>query len=135
MALFRCRLCGELKESGSMPPRHKICKSCRHRLDDLYGRVHEYMRDNEDEKFDIYELGEAMDISTADIQALVDLGYIERDLQTYGQGRTTDRERLAAEFNEELKKIKQTPTSYGGTIYSRDKSDDRHYLFDKQKKK
>ena len=137
MELVRCRLCGNVYRSLSEAD-HRVCTPCRHRLEDLYGRVHEYLRDNEDEYFDIYKLAEAMDISTADIQALVDLGYLERDLQTYGRGRTTEREKLLNEFNNELSKMKKTPASYGGTIYARDKGkkyDTRHYVYDTQKNK
>ena len=134
MELLRCRLCGNVYRSLSEAD-HRVCKPCRHRLEDIYGRVHEYLRDNEDEDFDIYKLGEAMDISTADIQALVDLGYLERDLKTYGNKGTTNREKLAAEFNNELSKMKkETTTTYGGTIYAREKeSDSRHYVYDTQK--
>ena len=135
MELKKCRLCGSVYRAEDYDS-YRICRSCKHRLDDIYGRVHEYLRDNEDKNFDIYELGEAMDISTADIQALVDLGYLERDLKTYGARGMTDREKLAAEFGSELTKMKKAPVSYGATIYSRDKNHSEHkYLYDKQKKK
>ena len=108
MALIRCRLCGTLFNSE----RRKYCVNCMKKLDALYGRVHEYMRDNNDEDFDIYTLADAMDITTQEVQALVELGYIERDLQTYGKKKKSD----------------------GGVVYSRDKDDDeRQYVFDVQK--
>ncbi len=135
MGLVKCRLCGMLYESGGRSQR--ICRNCLQRLEELYGRVHEYMRDNEDEEFDIYTLADAMEISTADVQALVDLGYIERDLQTYGKNKKGTREELAEKFNGELAKMKRTPTTYGGVIYARDKekkkNDERQYVFDSQK--
>ena len=134
MGLVRCRLCGLLYEAGGRNQR--ICRNCLQRLEELYGRVHEYMRDNEDEDFDIYTLADALDISTADVQALVDLGYIERDLQTYGKNKKGTREELAEKINGELEKMKRPPTTYGGVIYSRDKDkkgDERRYVFDSQK--
>ena len=138
MELTRCRLCGNVYRANDSDT-YRICRPCKHRLDDIYGRVHEYMRDNEDENFDIYKLGEAMDINTADIQALVDLGYLERDLKTYGSSRTTDREKLAAQFNNELAKMKKAPISYGGDRYARgNKAKDdgvRRYLYDYEKQK
>ena len=94
------------------------------------------MRDNEDEDFDIYNLADAMDISTADVQALVDLGYIERDLQTYSKNKRGSREALAAKLNNELEKMKRTLTTYGGVVYARDKekkSEARQYVYDSQK--
>ena len=136
MELKRCRLCGNVYRANDSDT-FRICRNCKHRLDDIYGRVHEYLRDNEDEDFDIYKLGEAMDIDAADIQALVDLGYLERDLKTYGGRGTTDREKLAAEFNDQLAKMKKAPVSYGGERYARSnkpKDDgERHYVFDTQK--
>ncbi|MBQ6775940.1 MAG: hypothetical protein IJP53_05720 [Synergistaceae bacterium] len=134
MGLVKCRLCGMLYESGQQTQR--ICRRCISRLDELYGRVHEYMRDNEDEDFDIYNLADAMDISTADVQALVDLGYIERDLQTYSKNKRGSREALAAKLNNELEKMKRTLTTYGGVVYARDKekkSEARQYVYDSQK--
>ena len=135
MGLVKCRLCGTLYES--IPQRHRICHACRKRLDELYGQVHEYMRDNQDEDFDIYKLADDMGINTADVQALVDLGYIERDLQTYSRSRKGSREKLAEEITGELEKMKRGITTYGGRIYSRDKdkkkNDERQYLYDSQK--
>ena len=131
MALIKCRLCGMLFNSE----RRKYCPNCVRKLDALYGRVHEYMRDNEDEDFDIYTLAEAMEITTQEVQALVELGYIERDLQTYGKKKKSDRQKLAEEFSGELEKMKKEGiTTYGGIVYSRDNDEDeRQYVFDSQK--
>ena len=137
MALVKCRLCGMLYDAPNIP-KHKICPNCIRRLDELYGHVHEYMRDNEDENFDIYKLAEAMDLDTADVQALVDLGYIERDLQTYSRKRRGPRGELADKINGELDKMRRNKvTTYGGVIYSRNdkiKTDsNRQYVYDAQK--
>ena len=133
MALVKCRLCGMLYDT-IIEPRHKICANCIQRLDELYGRVHEYMRDNDDENFDIYKLSDTMDIDTADVQALVDLGYIERDLQTYSKTRKGPRGELAEKFNDELEKMRQNKvTTYGGVIYSRGKNKENKYVYDSQK--
>ena len=131
MALIRCRLCGTLFNSE----KRKYCVNCMKKLDALYGRVHEYMRDNNDEDFDIYTLADAMDITTQEVQALVELGYIERDLQTYGKKKKSDRQKLAEQLNNELEKMRHEGiTTYGGVVYSRDKDDDeRQYVFDVQK--
>ena len=118
MELKKCRLCGNVYRANDSDS-YRICRPCRHSLEDIYGRVHEYMRDNEDEDFDIYKLGEAMNIDTAYIQALVDLGYLERDLKTYGNRQETDREKLAAAFSNEITKIKKAPITYGGIKYAR----------------
>ena len=122
MPLMKCRLCGKIFTEGG---RDNVCPLCLRRLGDLYGEVHEYLRDNEDEKFDVHKLAEAMDVSTVDIQALVDLGYIERDLGLYGT-RKTDRSKLAEAFSAELDKMnKNKLITYGGDIYARDTEYDR----------
>ena len=116
MPLTKCRLCGMLFTNGG---RNNICPLCIRRLDELYGSVHEYMRDHEDETFDIYTLSEAMDANIADIQALVDLGYIERDLGLYGK-RETQRSKLANSLSREIDKMNRNKlTTYGGEIYAR----------------
>ena len=122
MALMQCRLCGKIYTEGG---RKNVCPRCLRRLGDLYGTVHEYMRDHEEEKFDIYKLSEGVGADLADIQALVDLGYIERDLGLYGT-RETERSRLAKALSGEIDKMTKTKlTTYGGEIYSRghDKDD------------
>ena len=122
MPLTKCRLCGKIFTDGG---RDNVCPLCLRRLGDLYGEVHEYMRDNEDEDFDVYKLAEALNVSTADIQALVDLGYIERDLALYGKNET-DRSKLAEAFSAEIDKMNRNKlTTYGGDIYARDTEYDR----------
>ena len=116
MAFIKCRLCGKLFTSGG---RNNICPLCLKRIEELYGYVHEYMRDHKDEEFDVYKLSEETGIDLADIQALVDLGYIERDLGLYGT-RETERSRLAKAINGEIDKMNRNKlTTYGGEIYAR----------------
>ena len=123
MPLKKCRLCEKIFTEGG---RDNVCPLCLRRLEELYAEVHEYMRDNEDEDFDVYKLAEAMEVSTVDIQALVDLGYIERDLGLYGT-RETERSKLAQAFSREIDKMSRRKlTTYGGDIYSRDSGYDTH---------
>ena len=117
MPLMECRLCGKIYTQGG---RQGVCPECLKRLGDLYSLVHEYMRDHEEEKFDVSTLADDMGVSAVDIQALVDLGYIERDMQLYGT-RETARKKLADAFGQELDKMeKKKLMTYGGEIYSRD---------------
>ena len=96
-----------------------MCPKCLRRLGDLYAVVHEYLRDNEDEDFDVYHLADAMDVSPVDIQALIDLGYLERDLGLYGKHETA-RSRLAHAFTNEIDKMRRNKlTTYGGQVYAR----------------
>ena len=136
MGIVKCRLCGTLFNHPN-PTGNRICRNCMRRLEELYDHVHEYMRDNDEEDFDMYTLADSMGISTADVQALVDLGYIERDLQTYRKNKEGSRQQLAEKLNNELDKMrKENITTYGGIVYSREKRNDddntRQYVFDSQ---
>ena len=123
MPLIECKLCGRVFTHGG---RRGVCPRCIRRLEELYGRVHEYMRDNEDEEFDVHKLAEEMEENPADIQALVDLGYIERDISLYSTNETR-RKKLAQAFKDELDRMqREKVTFYGGDIYARsyDRDDD-----------
>lgn len=137
MPLNECKLCRKIYNGFEG---QKICPACVRRLEEIYGRVHEYMRDNADKDFDIDTLADEMEISPVDVQALVDLGYIERDLQTYSRDKKGSRQKLAEAINGEVEKLKRNITTYGGVIYSRDtqhsrKNDDHQYVFDGQRKR
>ncbi len=137
MALTECRLCRRLYNGFEG---QRICGECMRRLESIYGHVHEYMRDNKDKDFDLETLADEMGISPVDIQALVDLGYIERDLQTYGREKKGTRQKLAEAISGEVEKLKRNNiTTYGGVIYAREgyqkKDDNRQYVFDGQKRK
>ena len=133
--LTECKLCRRIYNGLEG---QRICGDCIRRLESIYGRVHEYMRDNQDKNFDLDMLADEMEISPVDIQALVDLGYIERDMQTYSRDKTGTRQKLAEALNVEVEKLKRNNiTTYGGMIYARDsqhkKDDDRQYVYDSQK--
>ena len=133
MALIECKLCRRIYNGFEG---QRICGNCIRRLEEIYGHVHEYMRDNQDKNFDLETLADEMDISPVDIQALVDLGYIERDLQTYSRDKKGSRQKLAEAINAEAEKLRRNITTYGGVLYERDarnkKSDNRQYVFDSQ---
>ena len=102
----------------------------------LQGHMDMVCEKNADKDFDIDTLADEMDISPVDVQALVDLGYIERDLQTYSRDKKGSRQKLAEAINGEVEKLKRNITTYGGVIYSRDKKNDDHqYVFDGQRKR
>ncbi|MBQ9388625.1 MAG: hypothetical protein IJR27_02095 [Synergistaceae bacterium] len=138
MALTECKLCRRIYNGFEG---QRICGQCIRRLENIYGHVHEYMRDNQNRDFDLDTLADEMDISPVDIQALVDLGYIERDLQTYSRDKKGTRQKLAEAINGEVEKLKRNITTYGGILYSRDnsmtkkKNEGHQYVFDVQRKK
>jgi hypothetical protein len=62
------------------------------------------MRDNPKSAFNIESLSEELDTDVRMIQALVDMGYLDRDAQRID---TASREKLAKEFGESLKQMKE----------------------------
>ena len=135
MAIRECKLCRRIYNGFEG---QRVCGECI-RLEEIYGHVHEYMRDNQDRDFDLETLADEMEISPVDIQALVDLGYIERDLQTYSRDKKGSRQKLAEAIHAEAEKLRRNITTYGGVVYARDtqhkKDDDRQYVFDGQKRR
>ena len=118
MGLAGCRRCGKLFNSIN---NGKYCGECIRKLEELYGSVHEFMRDHGDDIFDVESLAEAMEINPVDVQALVELGYIERDMQTYSREKKGSRQKIAEAIDGELAKMRRNGiTTYGGIIYARD---------------
>ena len=117
MDLSECRLCGRVIAAGE----NKVCPDCRIKLGELYGSVHEYMRDHKDEDFDIEKLSEEMNVDPIYIKTLVDLGYIEAVIKKKGMN-TEQRQKLATALTNELDKFhlnRPKVTTYGGEIYAR----------------
>ncbi|MBQ3457220.1 MAG: hypothetical protein IJG36_12345, partial [Synergistaceae bacterium] len=70
-----------------------------------YGRIHNYIRDRK--KIDVYDiarLAEETGTTPAEMEIILELGWLERDIQTYA-GTISERQKLAEEFSRELKKM------------------------------
>ena len=124
MPLISCRLCGKLFSSSG----GRTCTACHSRLDDLYPRVREYLRDNPKVAFNVETVSEAMEVDIRDIQGLVDLGYLDRDIGAQPSPEEVRRQKLAQEFEDSLKQMKASAqrdssktASYGQQRYG-DKS-------------
>lgn len=133
MDITGCRLCGRIVSAEG----NKICRNCMHRLEDVYSRVHNYMRDNSDEKFDIERLSEDLDVNPADIQMLIELGYIDREI---AENSRTERARrkLAGMLSgyssgdEDENTKRRKIMTYGGEKYARGSDVNRQYVYDAQ---
>ena len=124
MPLLSCKLCEKIFTS----PGGRTCPACHARLEELYPRVREYLRDNAKIGFDMETLAGALDVDIRDIQGLVDLGYLDRSA-VGGQidPDAQKRQKLAQEFEASLKQMKDTSarssaaksasTSYGQQRY------------------
>ena len=128
MDITGCKLCGRIV-NNEWP---RICRNCLHRLDEEYSDIHNYMRDNPDETFDIERLSEDLDINPADIQMLIELGYIDREIQMKSKTKSEKR-KLAGVLANELEDMKKKKvTSYGGAKYARGSDSSRQYVYDVQ---
>ena len=121
MPLLPCKLCGKLFSSSG----GRTCTACHSRLDELYPRVREHLRDNPKVAFNVETVAEAMEVDIRDIQGLIDMGYLDRDIGTQTGSEVTRRQQLAKEFEDSLKQMqgisgragKGAAVSYGQQRY------------------
>lgn len=123
MPLLSCRLCAKIFTSAG----GRTCPACLKRLDELYPKVREFLRDHPKLGFNAEALAEELEIDLRDLQALVDMGYLDRDIDKNAKPKDTEREKLAKEFENSLKQMqdssvqrdsaKQVSASYGQQRY------------------
>ena len=126
MLLKSCKLCGKVFNYEGGPI--KVCFDCFRRIEDVYARSHEYLRDNNEEKFDFVKLSDAIGADPRDVQELVEMGWLDRDLELYkkkkGKYSLGSEESIYSSSNflnvsGEHEKKRHKQTSYGGEIYQR----------------
>ena len=120
MALAQCKSCGKVFDTEAY---HKeLCFDCYQRIEKLYNKLHEFIKNDTGGNFEIDYLADAAGVSQADIRELIKLGYIERDIQTYGKG-LSQRQILALKFTEAIERLnrhtEKAAATYGGKIYKR----------------
>jgi hypothetical protein len=76
------------------------------RIDALYPKAREYLRDHPKDALDVEGLSEEMDVDIRDIQALVDMGYLDRDFNRTSDKRALNRQRLVKELETSLRQMK-----------------------------
>ncbi len=123
MALLSCKLCGKIFTSAG----GRTCPACLERLDTLYPKVRSFLRDNPKLEFNVETLAEALNVEIRDVQALVSMGYLDRDLGGKTSGGEAEKQKLAREFENSLKQMKDSamqpdaekrrPASYGQQRY------------------
>ncbi len=121
MALRECKVCKTLYDDETYIGTTEICRNCRMMLEGTYSRIHNYLRDHEpQERIHPDILARETGTTPAEMEIILELGWLERDIQTYS-GTISDRQALAREFAEELKKMteREKSKSYGGKIYKR----------------
>ncbi|MCL2010945.1 MAG: hypothetical protein FWG71_10450 [Synergistaceae bacterium] len=131
MPLLSCRLCGKIFTSSG----GRTCSACHARLDKLYPRVREYLRDNPSVGFNVEMVSEALEVDIRDVQGLVDLGYLSRDIGRQTDVDTLRRQKLAQEFESSLKQMRDTSDQRGDVGKSSAASYGQQRYGDKGKKK
>jgi len=101
--------------------------------------VREYLRDNSKVDFNVETIAEEMEVDIRDIQSLVDQGYLDRDLAKQTSSDVTRRQKLAQEFENSLKQMKDATVrqsaaknaaaSYGQQRYGDKEKDKKKGLF------
>ena len=113
MALRECKVCKSLYDDETFIGTTEICHNCRMRLEGTYARIHSYIRETKD--INIARMMEETRTTPAEMEIILELGWMERDIQTY-TGTVTERQKLAKEFAEELAKMaeRRKATTYEG---------------------
>ena len=120
-----CKLCGKIFDPAYVPVDKGICSDCLEKLEAMYSKVHEFIRDNKEEaRFEPVYLAKMTGISLDNIKLLISMGYLERDMQTWSNTPSA-RAALAKEFQYELDQMRERYkiTTYGGKVYMRKNAD------------
>jgi uncharacterized protein YdaT len=80
------------------------------RLDELYPKVREYLRDHPKNALNVETLSEQMNVNIRDIQAMVEMGYLDRDLDRVADREALNKQKLAKEFEASLQQMKNAST-------------------------
>ena len=115
-----CKLCGKVFDPYAVPGNKGICFECLRKLDGMYSKIHDYIRDNKEEaRFDPVYLAKMTHVSLDNVKLLISMGYLERDMQTWSNI-PSERRALAGKFARAAERIReeQKLTTYGGKIYS-----------------
>lgn len=116
MGMAECKLCGKpFLTAGPM-----ICPACLKRLDNVYKKALDYLRDHPEERLNAKELAEAIDEELVDIRALIELGWIERNISAESMGKEIDKRRhLLKDFERELSALQGQSRNYTSYSYER----------------
>ena len=125
-SLLLCNLCGKAYNPNTVLNKRGICGECLKRLDDMYSGIHKYITaQGEIDDLTLSDIARELEIDPDDVRLLYDLGYFDRDLQTYSRT-PSKRYELAKEFEHEIEVLKEHAkiTTYGGLIYRRKSTND-----------
>lgn len=101
--LDNCRICGEVFIGSGSP---RLCEKCRRKLEEIHARARRKLRETRMQgHLSSLDLAEALGEDPVFIQILVEEGLLQRgERDPFPDG--LERARLAAEFHEELRRLK-----------------------------
>jgi hypothetical protein len=105
------------------------------RLDELYPKVRQYLRDHPKDALNVDTLSEEMEADIRDIQALVDMGYLDRDFDRSTDKQTLNRQKLAKEFEASLQQMRDASASRGSAKDAASYGQQRYGEKEKKEKK
>ena len=122
MPLFLCKLCGKVYNPSTVVGNKGMCRECMQNLDDMYAGIHKLLAGlGEIDKLNLTDIAEELNMKIEDVNLLYEMGYFERDIQTYTRT-PSKRQELAKEFGHELDVLKEhrrVTTTYSGELYRR----------------
>ena len=113
MSWRKCSICQAFYDDKAYYARKGLCYNCMSRLEDIYNRVHEYMKTHELTEINPEVIAREVKASSKDIEKL-------RDIKTYSNIRT-ERQELAEKFRREMNIMtrEKKHITYGGYLYGR----------------
>ncbi|MBR0317141.1 MAG: hypothetical protein IJQ99_09765 [Synergistaceae bacterium] len=120
MSWRKCKLCQAFYDDKAYYARKGLCFKCMSKLEEIYNRVHEYLRTHEITSFNNEAIAREVNAAPKDIEDLFNLGFLERDIKTYSSIKT-ERQELAEKFRREINIMtrQKKVTTYGGFLYGR----------------
>ena len=122
MEMITCDLCS--KPFASTGP--KICVRCMKRLDTVYAKARDFIRDNPKARLDVKEMAEALEVDVRDLEVLIAQKRLDRDADNAMgevEGEESRRKKLLESFQRSASELsgepKKTYRSYGEERYGK----------------
>lgn len=121
MKLTTCRLCAKAFPSDGP----STCPKCTEELDSLFRQVREYLRDNPRKALNTEALAAELGIDIRYVQALVEMGHLERSVPGDATGETQTKRGFVRKLRTSPAKSAETPKETSTGMYARKKYGDK----------
>ena len=121
MKLTMCKLCGKAFPSNGPT----TCPQCIDDLDVLYRQVREFLRENPKKALNSEEMAEELGIDIRRVQALVEMGYLERNVVGDAVSEKDRKQDLVRKLQASLSKSAEASRESSSRMYAQDKYGDK----------